>query len=469
MNLFLFFDDKNLLQREDMQRSLTKPHKLEQSIYRDPLATTPNGFPTVWFDEENNKYHMFYNGHINGRNYFLAAESYDGINFSPRNTALQSGIKSPAAPNQFLESEGEIASVYVDKHAPREERLKAFVVTADLNMPRIIQNHLYYSVDGITWEKQPQQWHNHGAEPGAFCFYNQVTGKHTIVARPDGGVRRVCIIETEDFKTFTDARLVMNPDSLDELLAEHYGMPTFTYENYFISFLWIYHTANIPTRKYWGGTIDAQLAYSYNGTAFHRSLREPFIGNGEKESCTGGMVFPSDMYKTKDGQLIVLVSGTPHEHGGFTKEGGVIIPYKLRKDGFVSFEAGENGRLLTVAILNQGDELHVNLECPKGATCALYTDNSANELENLLYHDLIPVEGFGHQDCIPFYGDSVEWNPCWKEGKTFEQLKDKIVYIEIRMNGGRIYSLRGNMVPMMICDLPRYHLYGIVPDITGML
>lgn len=469
MNLFMFFDDKNLLLRENFSRKLATPQMLTESIYKDPLATITNGFPTVWFDEENEKYHMFYNGNINGKNYFLAAESDDGINYNPRNTAFQSGIENPVAPNQFLDLKGELASVYVDKTAPKEERLKALAVYGDHSTKRIIQNVLFYSADGINWHRQPQQWHNQGAEPGAFCFYNNVTKKHTLVVRPDAGVRRVCISETENFNKFTDARLVMNPDSLDQLLAEHYGMPTFPYENYFISFLWIYNAPNIPVRKYWGGKMNAQLVYSYNGTSFLRTLREPFFENHEEGSSTAGMVFPSDMYKTQKGELIVIANCTPYEHGEFSKDGGVVLPYKLRKDGFIPLEAERNARIITVAMLNMGGELVINLESPEQVTCALYTDNSHKSPDPLLYHDLIPIKGFGHEDCIPFSGDCVEWEPCWNDGKNFDEHKGKIVYIEIKMNKGRLYSYRANTVPMMICDLLRYHRHKIVPDITGKL
>ncbi|WP_171632321.1 hypothetical protein [Paenibacillus plantarum] len=48
MTLLLFFDDKNLLVRDNLQRVYEKPEPAEDLIYRDPLVSTSNSFPSVW-------------------------------------------------------------------------------------------------------------------------------------------------------------------------------------------------------------------------------------------------------------------------------------------------------------------------------------------------------------------------------------------------------------------------------------
>ena len=55
---FLFFDDKNIMSRSGVTRKLGKPEIIAQ--YNDPYANTSTGLPSVWYDEENKKYHMFY-------------------------------------------------------------------------------------------------------------------------------------------------------------------------------------------------------------------------------------------------------------------------------------------------------------------------------------------------------------------------------------------------------------------------
>lgn len=462
LNLFLFFDDKNLLVREDAERVQCKPEPLLGQKYLDPNATLSNAFPCVWRDPESGRYLLFYNGATAVGNRYLCAESYDGICFSPLQTPGK--WESKTYENEFMPACGEFACVYVDECAPKSERLKLLNARVDKSQSRIVENLIYVSADGLSWKNTGKQWHNGGAEPGAFVFYNRTTGKHSIVARPDAGVRRVCLIETDDFSAVSDARLIMNPDSLDKPLAEHYGMPVFVYENYFIGFLWIYEPPAIAERKYWGGKINAELVYSYNGTAFFRTLRTPIFKNDLP--ITAGMLFPSSMYFAADGSLIVMASVSPHEHGEFKKPGGAILPYRLRKDGFISLKTGEKGRILMGAMLCQGDNLRINL---KGeATCALYTDDSKANSTNLFCHSLVPLSGYGHENCKKFSGDDTAWTPVW-DGGTFGDLKDKIVYLEIRARDAEIYSIRADMIPMMICDLRRYHAFGVIPDVTGLL
>ena len=66
-----------------------------------------------------------------------------------------------------------------------------------------------------------------------------------------------------------------------------------------------------------------------------------------------------------------------------------------------------------------------------------------------------------------FSGDEISKSLSWKNS-DLEALKGKVIYIEMRIRNGDIYSLNGNLTPMMICDLARYHLYGILPDLNGI-
>ena len=460
---FLFFDDKNILSRTGVERKLGKPEIA--AFYEDPSAHTSTGLPSVWYDEKNRLYHMFYNGYVGDNIVPLAAVSQDGIHFEPRNTASELHFDHLFAPNQLLDCwGGEMAYVYEDKTAPEEERLKLLMTMGDTTAVRIMHNFLYTSGDGIHWTKQPQEWHNHAAEPCAMCFYNHVTKKHTIVARPDAGARRVGEIETEDFKTFTDLKLVMTPDSLDEPLAEYYGMPVFPYGDLFVGFLYIYHVPNERTRKGIDGKVDAQLVYSYNGTHFNRSLREPFFANDRPENA--GIVFPSDLYRGAKGELLVCASVNPYEHSHFKNSGCTAI-YRLREDGFICFHADGEGEVVTIPMVYGGGDITVNVNCEK-FSCALFTDTSEEEAPKWTWlYQLRPLEGFGHEQFNTFSGDSTRHTLSWR-GADPESLKGKVIHLEIRMKKGDLYAVNGDLTPMQICDLARYHIYGILPDLTGI-
>lgn len=445
----LFFDDKNILSRYGLERKYGTPTLV--STYEDSADKKSNPLPSVWFNKKTGVYHMYYNGYINGKHGALLAISKDGVNFT----------RHPACNEKpLIEGVGEIACVYEDNTAPESERLKALCVYGDSNTTRIINDPLYVSADGIEWKKTAVQWHNHAAEPAAFCFYNHVTKKHTITCRPDAGVRRVCEIETDDFKTFTDAKLVMTPDSCDPPLCEHYGMPVFKCDDIFIGFLWKYEVPNIRSRKYWGGTLNAELVYSYNGTSFNRSLRHNFF-DGSKFK----MIQPCSLYRTPDNRVMVAAGISEKEHGYFKESGGIGI-YELRQDGFISLHAKNEGEFITIPMLYQGGDITVNANAGK-LTCALYTDDSKQKPMNLLTHELISLDGFTHDLFNTFSGDSIEYKLNWKNS-DLNSLTGKIIYLEFKITEGELFGVNGNLIPMMICDLARYHLHGIIPDIKGI-
>lgn len=460
LSLLLFFDDKHLLLRENLKRICAQPQL--EAVYIDPVASTSAGFPSVVRDPKTGLYHMFYQGWLRGDKIVtLAAASKDGLHFQPRSTARQAGITAPVCDHQLLaEMDGELALVFEDHHAPEDKRLKALV--AVYNRPQMqVKNILFTSGDGIHWIlEEGVRWNTRGAEPGAGCFYCEATESYILTQRPDWGVRRICIAETRDWQHFSDPELVLQADALDEPLTETYGMPAFAYDGWYIGFLWLYQPPQErgPV-KYWKGKVHSQLTYSVNGRHFQRALRQPFIGNGDPASPTWGMVFPSALYTDAEGNLVVAASACRYEHGHFADQGGgSIVFYRLRKDGFVALEStGGPGLLCTRGLLTAGGELEINIEAPYSeATCCIYTHGGIE-----------PMPGYSHEDCIPFTGDSTKWVPSWKEGRTFSQLAGQVVYIEVKLNSGMLYSIRGQLTPMMVRDVDRYVKFGTIPDVRG--
>jgi hypothetical protein len=149
-------------------------------------------------------------------------------------------------------------------------------------------------------------------------------------------------------------------------------------------------------------------------SCYHRTLHEPLFANTDSEK-TAGMVFPCQMYTTEEDRLIVVASASKNEHGNFAEEGSIIF-YELRKDGFLSLHADDEGDMITIPMLYQGGDICINLTAAH-ATCALFTDDSDREPLNLLTHRLIPLDKFTHEDCEIFSGDSLEWIPRWKNAQ----------------------------------------------------
>ena len=75
------------------------------------------------------------------------------------------------------------------------------------------------------------------------------------------------------------------------------------------------------------------------------------------------------------------------------------------------------------------------------------------------------VEGYGHEDCIPFSGDSRDWVPKFKSGKTLDDLKGRTVILEIKFSDGILYSLEGDFTNIGNIQAARYRILNKQPDI----
>ncbi|MDF2651593.1 MAG: hypothetical protein K0Q73_7398 [Paenibacillus sp.] len=441
MKLILFFDDHGLNYRSNLTRKSGKPTRI--SVFRDPYTDKVDlvsSYPNVYYNKETGKWQLVYNSywpeHSPVGNMLLLAESDDGLSWTPSDTTDRIAVRDRLLPHQLLphERHGE-AATYEDPLAKREERYKALISCLGSN-PHEYDSRLYTSPDCIRWTLQEDvKWVRKGVDLPASVYYNAIRQSYVITCRPRHADRRVGLIETKDWKTFSDPVLALQPDAFDTPLAEFYGMPVVIYENYYIGFLWVYHPELKQNYKYWDGKIDSQLTYSLNGWHYQRGLRDPFIGNGEPGEADWGAVKPYKCIDKGNGKLWIYASGSTHEHGRRPEGSGAILTYELRKDGFVYLESSGTGELATRAVYVDGDRLELNVQCPTGKISVQITDHTGQA-----------IPGFTYEDCQAFTGDSVSWQPVWKDGANIGQLKGRVIKVEIKLIHGRLYGIRGSFI-----------------------
>jgi hypothetical protein len=209
-----------------------------------------------------------------------------------------------------------------------------------------------------------------------------------------------------------------------------------------VGLLWLYHTAPAvdADNKFYLGKVDCQLAYSYNGWHFQRTLREPFIGNAAPGEHGAGCVYPQTVVRDGD-SLRIYSSASKGQHAQIRRspasKQGAILLHTLRRDGFVYLEpeAG-TGELTTRLLLWEGDEPELNVCAPDGDMRLQIVDDRAT-----------PLEGYHFEDCVPFRGDSTAWTPEWRDGRRVASLRDRIIRIQVRLTNGRLYAIRGNFYP----------------------
>ncbi len=449
----LFFDDTRLYNREGMTRKYGEPQVI--SKWEFPSEEYAVQWPNGLWQTDDGIYHLILLLQAEGARFLpLAYYSHDGENWLPDNRAEGSTIKNIKYPNQCFDGDSGIEAAYFvyDKHDIPERRYKIIANKCDLDA-RWCEDIMYCSADGFNWNlMRGATWNCRGAEPGVSSFYNELLHTNIVICRPTWGDRRICVVKTDNFQSFTYPELALMPDSEDGALVEHYGMLADSYKNYFIGFLWLYNCIHTNQNKFWEGKVDCQLTYSVNGTHWQRSLRTPFIGNGEAGSYNAGMVYPSKLMQMPDGSIRIYGGAFTGEHGHFYSQ-GTFVTYKLREDGFIKLCADSGGgKVFTKPLILRGSfDINVNGR----ATCAVYDSSGAK-----------PLAGFTHEDCVPFSGDDTHHTPVWKNA-DISALKDKCVCIEIRLEGGELYAINGDFRPITVHEAVRYNRFGTLLDSKG--
>ena len=466
MKKHLFFDDNKLFSKENTVRCYGRPELVGE--YRDEAVSTD--FCTGWvFLTEEGKYRLLYFGHSNlfkGHKLFSAI-SRDGIHFEPEALFDLGEHPEKQFSHELMDiGSAEVAFIYEDKHTEIvEERYKLLLSYVEPGEVRVIDD-IYTSADLIYWKKlEGVSWAD-GAEPLASIFYNEDVGTHTLIERSFWGIRCAGYKETKDFRTFTEFRHCLNVDSLDEDLCEVYGMFAFAYDGNYIGIPHIYRGfgSGLHT-KYSSGIIDTQLAYSTDGRYWHRSLREPFISgiDGSMDESYN-LVWVSGISRI-GGEIYLYGSASKKEHGpAFRNPGtGKILIFRLREDGFISLKTKDGASASVIATREKiwhGGELHVNLRA-KNATVAVYTTQSENMELNVL-GIATALEGYTHEDCIAFSGDSTDWIPQYRSGKRVDDLIGKTLVFEIRFESGEIFSFGGDFTEIFNVEGAVYRKHGVL-------
>lgn len=462
---YLFFDDQRLYKRSGLDRKTAKPTLISDSVYSDGICRTDLRTPFV-FKCDDGKYRMVYEGKVeDGSSYVFLSVSDDGIHFEPEDLTDKLHVEDRIAKHELFRIKiGEIAEIFEDTKNLPEERYK--MLFCDIDSPSMsVHGVIYTSPDLIHWTLlEGVEW-SRGPEPIVGVFYNKKKECYTITMRPDWGVRKVGYVDTKDWRTFSSYEICLQTDPIDSPLTEIYGMPAIEYNGYYIGFPILYRGFKDDLiTKFMGGTIESELAYSFDGHHWQRSVREPFItGLDEQHERVFGhknnMLWISDFLETDDG-ILIYCSATKNEHGvAFSAKGdGKICVMHIKNDRFISLNADNEGVVATRENLWTSGEVHVNL-CAEKATLAVY-ESCGNDY----YGGAHPIDGYAHEDCLPFSGDSTDWIPQFKNGKKLEELKGKTLILEIKIQNGDIYSLTCDCIPLMNLQGVRYRELGLIPD-----
>lgn len=461
----LFWDYWKLHHLDNVELVQAKAKWVPEGTYIDPHRNS-GGAARVYFDKQVGKWRK-----INAYNQFYISESDDGIVWKPApfpNVVPEGGKR---APHHVFSLPGDGPTpgwLYLDPVAADGYPYKIPVIQSGRRVyeraladpdhrwhklakrfqkPKLhFMDHIVLvSKDGLTWETRTDYDWGQGRffpEEPQFMFFNHLTGKHTLTVRPGLGDRRVGITMTEDFKSWTEPRVILQPDLLDGKIIEFYAMPVFPYGANFVGFVWASHFATSEGADFMvlhKGPQNAHLAYSSDGETFTRPTREPIVDYNEPGVIGCHSVRPESIV-TLDDEIRIYSNGAMSAHGTpvpaeLKDKSRAMLLHTLRRDGFMYFRTqGYWGEFTTRPFAIFGGDFTLNAMAKTGEV-RVEIRSDKNE----------PVEGYAFDDCVPLkFDDSLKHPLRWNNRKNLEELVGKVTRFSVKFYNAHIYSFHGD-------------------------
>lgn len=434
----LFLDDQGIAKIENLTRTLHQPTK-RGAVIRSPQPTKAIQTRTapVW-DEEVELYKIWV---ITVDNNLW--QSKDGLHWAP-------GPKTNMR----------IMLAAYDPHDPDPaRRFKA----------PLLNRGFAASPDGINW-MQLELPKIQSSDEGNFSFdADQGLFIHTVKREGKYG-RAVALATSKDFETWNDFGLVFESDDRDQELGKKqiakrmadatlqqnfhndpqvynvdvYNMGVFRYESMYIGMPAMYHAVGrIPNYPNTDGFHLIQLVCSRDLKQWRRlGDRQTFIGPSRIDSGAYDLtqILPPSLAVVRDDELWFYYTGLkwrntfkyvgkfPNgEHEpipGRDRDGGAICLAVLRRDGFVSLDAGERkGSVLTRPFKLPSGKLLVNVDARQGE----------------LHVDVLTGNGTVVARSKRLTGDLLREPVRWSES-GIAGLKGQTVSLRFTLLNGQFYS-----------------------------
>lgn len=458
----LFIDDLIVDETRGVTRTLNQPAKYVGNPIMIPVYPWEGRltlYGTVWRDAEEGRFRMWYQGYgrggvppmvfdqgtsrhkgFDGRRLLYTigyATSNDGVFWQRPHLGLVE-FEGSTENNLVLSDAGFGNVIKDDRDADPERLYKALFFEA--NDPQGTPNmgdgvSIAFSPDGLRWTKYAgNPVISRSSDTHALLGWDDLHGKYVSYCRPsvhEGNMtRRIGRSVSDDFVSWTDTEDVLAPDDEDPTGMEFYGMPVFKYEGHYLGQLWAYHARPEEPQIRFAATIDVQLASSRDGIAWERvGGRKPFIPNGPPGSIDASEIWTAREPVVMGDELWFYYSGSVSEHG-VTGRSGPICLAKLRLDGFVSVEAGdEMGTLVTKPFRCDGRMLTINASARGGLVGVAVLDESGTQFQ-----------GYSLQECVLFDGDSVRHTVSWREKLSLEDLRGRHIRLKFYTRSAKLFS-----------------------------
>jgi len=348
-------------------------------------------------------------------------------------------------------------TVFIDPSARPEERYKILYQAEGRTRGDFMRGAC--SPDGIHWKKYPGILADHLSDTQTVVYHDERLKKYVGYFRLwTGGkekeYRAIGRSETEDFLHWPrDPALVLAPDEFDPVDMHMYTNAYHQYREaadahfFLIASFYSLRTGmgkplplnrKLPLASYTAtDCVDIQLAVSRNGILWYRPDRRPFIRLGNEGDPDSGSIYAGVGVIPKGDEIWIYYTCLRHKHGeaypNIMSYAGQLRIAKVRRDGFVSADAGyRGGYILTPPLKFCGSRLELNYDAGAGGFVSV----------EILDNNGWPVKGLAKDDCDLLRGSSTAKAVTWKGESDVSCLAGKPIRLRITMRDVRLYAFQ---------------------------
>lgn len=352
-------------------------------------------------------------------------------------------------------------SVFRDEHGSAEHRYKLWTKyqASDADQQEGIGTGLWAmtSPDGIRWQLLRDGYPlktGAAADTQSICFWDEDLQRYVGFVRIKefpAGRQRTCsvgVTTSTDFIHWTQAVQIHAADDRDENAPVPGGAPRWRPPmDYYVpggmKIPGVPHAYVILPNAYYHwredafpSTMDIRLATSRNlKTWWQPTEREPFLRLGSDGSAAAGMLFANPGLIPAGDELWLYYAGVGSDHRGQQgdRSHGGIFRARLRRDGFVSADAGYAGGEFTTPLLTfAGTRLELNLDGSAGGWLQA----------EILTPEGQPVPGYSLSECDVIRGNAVRKPVTWKERQEVTGLAGQPVRLRFVMRSMKLYAFQ---------------------------
>ncbi len=386
------------------------------------------------------KYHLWYEP-ISGTDIYddfharlCLALSDDGINWEKPVIGVYEaeGTKenNVVRPDPVLCDHGTV--VMYDKNAPKEERYKQVFT-------RIGGSGKYNkfligmtSPDGINWTETGVVSYE-GADTQSTLMYDTNINKYVVYSKdrftPTGDRRAIMRAVSNDFKTFTDCGVVVDPSMpTNSPDTDLYTSAVIQWPGARDAYVMFPSKYNRTTDK-----INSHMATSRDGIKWCFPDNEPSIDNRPGMNT---MYMGVGVVDNEDGTWSHYFAAFSHSHNtalAIDAHAGAIHRATFREDGYMSVRADSYGGFATSRVFKLNDaDIMINGECEMGGYI---------KLEIVERGWSTPIKGFSKDDCRLEKADGVWQRVSW--AKPLSELDPDTEYrIKVYMYASDLYAIK---------------------------